>query len=45
MPRNNQELKVLRQFVAEFNPFYAPMVNELGYTELTGIVKEIAEEF
>ena len=39
------EMKVLREFVQEFHPYYATMVNDFTYDELISIVKEIAEEF
>lgn len=41
----SSELLILRVFVGEFSPFHENMVNDLGYTELTAIVKEISEEF
>ena len=38
------EILILRAFVQEFSPFHQNMINDLSYTELTGIVKDVADE-
>lgn len=43
--KDSFELLILRAFVEEFHPFYAPDVDQMGYYELIEIVKEIVEEF
>lgn len=43
--RITNEIKVLRNFILEFHPFYTKeMVKEMKYSELTAVVKEIAKE-
>jgi hypothetical protein len=39
------EMMVLRAFIKEFHPFYSTEINNMTYTELTNIAKEITEEF
>jgi hypothetical protein len=44
--KNTHEMKVLRDFITEFNPFYTKeMVMKLNYLEMISIVKEIVKEF
>ena len=37
------ELKVLRGFAGEFSPLHQTMVNDMSYSELFDIAKEIVE--
>ena len=38
------EIRVLREFVREFNPFYAGVCEEMDYEELVSVVKLTVEE-
>ena len=37
-------MKSLRAFVADYSPFHQTLVNEMSYSELVEVVKEIAKE-
>lgn len=45
MTKITNEIRILTEFIVEFNPFYTKeMVKDLSYDELISIVKEITEE-
>ena len=39
----NNEIKVLREFIEEFNPFYERLTENMNYNELIEVVKEIVD--
>lgn len=43
--KTSNEIRILREFVVEFNPFYDEVaVENFGYWELVDLVKDIVDE-